>query len=43
MVDREQLRAFIATLDLPEDVRRRLAGPDAGRYLGLATQLAREI
>jgi adenylosuccinate lyase len=43
VVDREQLRAFIATLDLPEDVRRRLLDLTPERYLGLATQLAREI
>ena len=42
-VDREQLRAFIATLDLPEDARRRLLELTPQRYLGLATQLAREI
>jgi len=42
-VDREQLRAFIATLDLPEDVRRRLLELTPQGYLGLATQLAREI
>ncbi len=42
-VDREQLRAFIATLDLPADVRRRLLDLTPERYLGLATQLAREI
>ena len=42
-VDREQLRAFIATLDLPEDARRRLLELTPRRYLGLATQLAREI
>jgi len=42
-VDREQLLAFIATLELPEDARRRLLELTPERYLGLATQLAREI
>jgi adenylosuccinate lyase len=42
-VDREQLHAFIATLDLPQDARRRLLELTPERYLGLAAQLAREI
>ena len=42
-VNREQLRAFIATLELPEDTRRRLLELTPQSYLGLATQLAREI
>jgi adenylosuccinate lyase len=42
-VDREQMLAFIATLELPETERRRLLELTPERYLGLATQLAREI
>ena len=42
-IDREQLHAFIGTLQLSSDVRRRLLALTPQLYLGLATQLAREI
>ncbi|HZF26937.1 MAG TPA: adenylosuccinate lyase [Steroidobacteraceae bacterium] len=42
-IDREQLHAFIGTLQLPSDARRRLLALTPELYLGLATQLAREI
>jgi adenylosuccinate lyase len=42
-VNREQLHAFIATLELPEDARRRLLELTPQSYLGLAAPLAREI
>ena len=42
-MDRAQLHAFVATLQLPEEARQRLLELTPERYLGLATQLAREI
>jgi adenylosuccinate lyase len=43
MIDREQLHAFIGTLQLSSDARRRLLALTPQLYLGLAPQLAREI
>ncbi len=42
-VDQEGLKAFIATLDLPEPVRQELAALTPGRYTGNAEQQARDI
>jgi adenylosuccinate lyase len=42
-VDRERLHAFIDTLDLPAEVRRRLLDMTPAKYLGLAARLARDI
>lgn len=42
-VDRERLRAFIASLDLPPDARRRLLELTPAGYVGLAAELARDI
>ncbi|MCC5857439.1 MAG: adenylosuccinate lyase [Ectothiorhodospiraceae bacterium] len=42
-VDQEGLRAFIATLDLPEAVSRELAALTPARYIGNAEQQARDI
>lgn len=39
----EELRAFVRTLDLPEEVRERLAELTPSQYTGLATRLAKEI
>ena len=39
----ESMRAFIASLDLPEDARARLAALTPAGYTGLAERLAREI
>ncbi len=38
-----ELRAFVATLGLPEDVRRRLEGLTPASYTGLAEALARDL
>ena len=42
-VDGEALRAFVATLPLPADVRERLSALTPARYIGLATDLAGDI
>jgi adenylosuccinate lyase len=42
-VDRERLHAFINSLDLPTDVRRRLLDLTPAGYVGLAARLARDI
>jgi adenylosuccinate lyase len=42
-IGREELRAFINTLDLPDAERRRLLELQPSTYTGLATSLAREI
>ena len=42
-IDRAQLYAFVATLQLPEEARQRLLTLTPERYVGLAAQLAREI
>jgi adenylosuccinate lyase len=42
-VDRERLHAFINSLDLPADVRRRLLDLTPAQYIGLAARLARSI
>lgn len=42
-IDRERLRQFIATLDLPDVQRRRLLELTPAAYLGEAIRLAREI
>lgn len=42
-VDRERLHAFIESLDLPADARRRLLALTPDTYLGLAADLARDI
>jgi len=42
-VDRERLRAFIESLDLPADARGRLLALAPETYLGLAADLARDI
>ncbi len=42
-VDRERLHAFIASLDLPPDARRRLLELTPAGYVGLAARLARDI
>ena len=42
-IDAQSLAAFIATLPLPEDEKRRLQALRPEGYLGLAAQLAREI
>ena len=42
-VDQARLQAFIITLPLPPEARRRLLELTPERYLGLAAQLAREI
>ena len=42
-VDRERLHAFINSLDLPADVRRRLLDLTPAEYVGLAARLARDI
>ncbi len=39
-VDQDAMRAFIATLELPEDARQRLAQLEPATYLGLAAELA---
>ena len=41
-IDEIALREFIATLDLPDDVRARLSRLEPRSYVGLAEQLARE-
>jgi adenylosuccinate lyase len=38
-----ELRSFVATLELPEDARRRLEGLTPASYTGLAEALARDI
>ena len=42
-IDAEAMRAFIASLDLPEEARARLAALTPAGYTGLAERLAREI
>jgi len=42
-VDRERLRAFIESLDLPADARGRLLALAPETYIGLAADLARDI
>lgn len=42
-VDGEALRAFVATLPLPEEVRERLSQLTPSSYVGLAAELARDI
>ena len=42
-VDRERLHAFIGSLDLPEEARRRLLDLTPASYVGLAARLARDI
>ena len=42
-IDAERLRAFVATLDLPQDDRERLAALTPAAYTGLAARLAREL
>jgi len=39
----EDLKRFIATLDVPESERKRLAALTPAQYIGLAADLAREI
>ena len=39
----EELRAFVATLGLPQEAAERLAALTPARYLGLAARLAREV
>jgi adenylosuccinate lyase len=42
-IDREQLHAFIGSLELPADARQRLLELTPPAYIGLAAKLAREI
>jgi len=42
-IDAEAMRGFIASLDLPEDARARLAALTPAGYTGLAEKLAREL
>ena len=42
-IEREALNEFIAGLDIPEDVRMRLAALSPSDYIGMAAQLAREV
>ncbi len=42
-VDRQRLHAFIESLDLPADARRRLLSLAPDTYIGLAADLARDI
>jgi adenylosuccinate lyase len=42
-IDRESMRAFIQSLDLPADARQRLMELTPATYTGLATGLARDI
>ena len=42
-IDAEAMRAFIATLDLPEDAKQRLLELTPGTYTGLASKLASDI
>jgi adenylosuccinate lyase len=42
-VDGEALRAFVATLPLPPEVRARLAALTPSAYIGLAADLARSL
>jgi adenylosuccinate lyase len=42
-IDAEAMRAFIATLELPEDAKQRLLELTPGTYTGLASKLASDI
>ena len=42
-IDAEAMRRFVASLDLPEDARARLAALTPAGYTGLAERLARDI
>ena len=42
-ITREDLHAFVRTLDIPEEARKRLLELTPSTYLGLAPQLARHI
>jgi adenylosuccinate lyase len=42
-IDKESMREFIASLDLPEAEKDRLLGLEPGTYLGLAPLLARRV
>ena len=42
-IDREQLKAFIASLELPASEQQRLLDMTPSAYIGLAARLAREI
>jgi len=42
-INADAMRSFVASLDLPEDARARLAALTPGGYTGLAERLAREL